>query len=132
MIFHVNPTIERFSMRKHTFQFHSRVQDTCRPDSDAFSCLWCRCLEFLLQSGATASLEDKQGYRPIHYAAAYGHKHCLELVRTHTHTHTFFQDYTPQDIIFILINTFFTHANRSLTLCSLFFFFFKPFYFKSS
>uniref|UniRef100_A0A8D0D5R9 Ankyrin repeat domain 44 n=1 Tax=Sander lucioperca TaxID=283035 RepID=A0A8D0D5R9_SANLU len=37
------------------------------------------CLEFLLQSGATASLKDKQGYSPVHYAAAYGHRHCLEL-----------------------------------------------------
>lgn len=48
----------------------------------------CRCLEFLLQNGATASLNDKQGYNPIHYAAAYGHRHCLELVSTHTHTHS--------------------------------------------
>lgn len=38
------------------------------------------CLEFLLQSGATASLKDKQGYNPVHYAAAYGHRHCLELL----------------------------------------------------
>lgn len=51
-------------------------------------CLCSRCLEFLLQSGATASLKDKQGYSPVHYAAAYGHRHCLELVSTHTHTHT--------------------------------------------
>uniref|UniRef100_A0A8C6L2I1 Ankyrin repeat domain 44 n=1 Tax=Nothobranchius furzeri TaxID=105023 RepID=A0A8C6L2I1_NOTFU len=53
-------------------------------------CLHCRCLEFLLQSGATASLKDKQGYSPVHYAAAFGHRHCLELVSslTHTHTHT--------------------------------------------
>uniref|UniRef100_A0A8C6L4J5 Ankyrin repeat domain 44 n=1 Tax=Nothobranchius furzeri TaxID=105023 RepID=A0A8C6L4J5_NOTFU len=43
-------------------------------------CLHCRCLEFLLQSGATASLKDKQGYSPVHYAAAFGHRHCLELV----------------------------------------------------
>ena len=56
--------------------------------------LWgvmCRCLEFLLQSGATASLKDKQGYSAVHYAAAYGHRHCLELVShthdTHMHTH---------------------------------------------
>ncbi|XP_037543071.1 serine/threonine-protein phosphatase 6 regulatory ankyrin repeat subunit B [Nematolebias whitei] len=52
------------------------------------------CLEFLLQSGATASLKDKQGYSPVHYAAAFGHRHCLELVRPppppHTHTHTQF------------------------------------------
>lgn len=49
--------------------------------------LCCRCLEFLLQSGATASLKDQQGYSPVHYAAAYGHRHCLELVGTHTQTH---------------------------------------------
>uniref|UniRef100_A0A3B5A7V4 Ankyrin repeat domain 44 n=1 Tax=Stegastes partitus TaxID=144197 RepID=A0A3B5A7V4_9TELE len=42
--------------------------------------LCCRCLDFLLQSGATASLKDQQGYSPVHYAAAYGHRHCLELV----------------------------------------------------
>ncbi|KAF7658025.1 hypothetical protein LDENG_00019070 [Lucifuga dentata] len=47
------------------------------------------CLEFLLQSGATASLKDKQGYSPVHYAAAYGHRHCLELLldRDENHQH---------------------------------------------
>nr|XP_015213793.1 PREDICTED: serine/threonine-protein phosphatase 6 regulatory ankyrin repeat subunit B [Lepisosteus oculatus] len=39
------------------------------------------CLEFLLQSEAEATLRDRQGYSAVHYAAAYGHRHCLELVR---------------------------------------------------
>lgn len=52
-------------------------------------CVWLpRCLEFLLQSGATASLKDKQGYSPVHYAAAYGHRHCLKLVRNHVRKNT--------------------------------------------
>uniref|UniRef100_A0A672I3Q0 Serine/threonine-protein phosphatase 6 regulatory ankyrin repeat subunit B-like n=1 Tax=Salarias fasciatus TaxID=181472 RepID=A0A672I3Q0_SALFA len=38
------------------------------------------CLEFLLQSGATASLRDHQGYSAVHYATAYGHRQCLQLV----------------------------------------------------
>uniref|UniRef100_A0A671NGT5 Serine/threonine-protein phosphatase 6 regulatory ankyrin repeat subunit B-like n=1 Tax=Sinocyclocheilus anshuiensis TaxID=1608454 RepID=A0A671NGT5_9TELE len=41
-----------------------------------------KCLEFLLQNGAAPSLKDKQGYSAVHYAAAYGHRHCLKLVRT--------------------------------------------------
>ncbi|KAK1797807.1 hypothetical protein P4O66_008163, partial [Electrophorus voltai] len=38
------------------------------------------CLEFLLKNGATALQRDKQGYNPVHYAAAYGHRQCLELL----------------------------------------------------
>uniref|UniRef100_A0A672I3R0 Serine/threonine-protein phosphatase 6 regulatory ankyrin repeat subunit B-like n=1 Tax=Salarias fasciatus TaxID=181472 RepID=A0A672I3R0_SALFA len=38
------------------------------------------CLEFLLQSGATASLRDHQGYSAVHYATAYGHRQCLQLL----------------------------------------------------
>lgn len=51
-----------------------------------------RCLEFLLQNDANPSIRDKEGYNSIHYAAAYGHRQCLELVSgsvlfslTHTH-----------------------------------------------
>lgn len=56
----------------------------------------CRCLEFLLQCGATASLRDKQGYSPVHYAAAYGHRHCLELVSTRVvNTHVLQCKYIP-------------------------------------
>lgn len=55
------------------------------------SCTY-RCLEFLLQNDANPALRDKEGYNSIHYAAAYGHRQCLELVScfvlTHTHTHT--------------------------------------------
>lgn len=39
-----------------------------------------RCLEFLLQNDADPSIRDKEGYNSIHYAAAYGHRQCLELV----------------------------------------------------
>uniref|UniRef100_A0A3B3CHE1 Ankyrin repeat domain 44 n=1 Tax=Oryzias melastigma TaxID=30732 RepID=A0A3B3CHE1_ORYME len=39
-----------------------------------------QCLEFLLQSGAAAALKDEQGYSPVHYAAAFGHRQCLELL----------------------------------------------------
>lgn len=40
----------------------------------------CRCLEFLLQNDANPSIQDKEGYNTVHYAAAYGHRQCLELV----------------------------------------------------
>lgn len=53
-----------------------------------------RCLEFLLQHDANPSIRDKEGYSSIHYAAAYGHRQCLELVScfdlfslTYTHIH---------------------------------------------
>lgn len=39
-----------------------------------------RCLEFLLQNDANPSIQDKEGYNTVHYAAAYGHRQCLELV----------------------------------------------------
>ncbi|KAM7380197.1 hypothetical protein PAMP_003510 [Pampus punctatissimus] len=45
------------------------------------------CLEFLLQSGATHSLKDKQSYSPVHYAAAYGHRQCLELLLDRDNSH---------------------------------------------
>ncbi|NXB10571.1 ANR44 phosphatase, partial [Cnemophilus loriae] len=38
------------------------------------------CLEFLLQNDANPSIQDKEGYNTVHYAAAYGHRQCLELV----------------------------------------------------
>uniref|UniRef100_A0ACB8FZH4 Uncharacterized protein n=1 Tax=Sphaerodactylus townsendi TaxID=933632 RepID=A0ACB8FZH4_9SAUR len=37
------------------------------------------CLEFLLQNEANPSIQDKDGYNTVHYAAAYGHRQCLEL-----------------------------------------------------
>ncbi|XP_078064916.1 serine/threonine-protein phosphatase 6 regulatory ankyrin repeat subunit C-like, partial [Mustelus asterias] len=36
-------------------------------------------LEYLLDSGADTSIQDKQGYTAIHYAAAHGSKQNLEL-----------------------------------------------------
>lgn len=43
-----------------------------------------RCLEFLLQNDANPSIQDKEGYNTVHYAAAYGHRQCLELVSAQT------------------------------------------------
>ncbi|KFQ31921.1 Serine/threonine-protein phosphatase 6 regulatory ankyrin repeat subunit B, partial [Merops nubicus] len=42
------------------------------------------CLEFLLQNDANPSIQDKEGYNTVHYAAAYGHRQCLELVSAQT------------------------------------------------
>ncbi len=44
-----------------------------------------RCLEYLLRNDANPALRDKDGYSAVHYASAYGHRVCLELVSTHTH-----------------------------------------------
>uniref|UniRef100_A0A8C9SQD7 Ankyrin repeat domain 28 n=1 Tax=Scleropages formosus TaxID=113540 RepID=A0A8C9SQD7_SCLFO len=41
-----------------------------------------RCLEYLLRNDANPGIRDKQGYNAVHYASAYGHRLCLELVRT--------------------------------------------------
>jgi len=35
----------------------------------------------LLRNRANASRRDKQGYSPVHYAAAKGHRLALEMVR---------------------------------------------------
>lgn len=65
-----------------------------------------RCLEFLLQNDANPSIRDKEGYNSIHYAAAYGHRQCLELVsvfscfifsNTDTHMHTYTHTYNPEN-----------------------------------
>ena len=47
-----------------------------------FCCNLCRCVEHLLhvKNRANASKRDKQGYSPVHYAAARGHKLALEMV----------------------------------------------------
>lgn len=44
------------------------------------------CLEFLLQNDANPSIRDKEGYNSIHYAAAYGHRQCLELLLERTNS----------------------------------------------
>lgn len=44
------------------------------------------CLEFLLQHDANPSIRDKEGYSSIHYAAAYGHRQCLELLLERTNS----------------------------------------------
>lgn len=38
-------------------------------------------MEHLLRNRANASKRDKQGYSPVHYAAARGHKLALEMVQ---------------------------------------------------
>ena len=40
-----------------------------------------RCLEYLLRNDANPGIRDNQGYNAVHYASAYGHRLCLELVR---------------------------------------------------
>ncbi|KPP75000.1 serine/threonine-protein phosphatase 6 regulatory ankyrin repeat subunit A-like [Scleropages formosus] len=39
-----------------------------------------RCLEYLLRNDANPGIRDKQGYNAVHYASAYGHRLCLELL----------------------------------------------------
>uniref|UniRef100_A0A8C5HPH9 Serine/threonine-protein phosphatase 6 regulatory ankyrin repeat subunit C-like n=1 Tax=Gouania willdenowi TaxID=441366 RepID=A0A8C5HPH9_GOUWI len=39
------------------------------------------CLDFLLENGANPTLKNSKGYSAVHYAAAYGNKQHLELVR---------------------------------------------------
>lgn len=54
----------------------------------ALCCVWLidvigvsvRCLEYLLRNDANPALRDKDGYSAVHYASAYGHRVCLELV----------------------------------------------------
>lgn len=43
-----------------------------------------RCLEYLLRNDANPEIRDNQGYNAVHYASAYGHRLCLELVRALT------------------------------------------------
>ena len=52
------------------------------PDSFLSCCDLYRCVEHLLhgRNRANASKRDKQGYSPVHYAAARGHKLALEMV----------------------------------------------------
>lgn len=45
-------------------------------------CLSVRCLEYLLRNDANPGLRDKDGYSAVHYASAYGHRVCLEMVST--------------------------------------------------
>lgn len=40
-----------------------------------------RCLEYLLRNDANPGIRDNQGYNAVHYASAYGHRLCLELVK---------------------------------------------------
>ena len=41
----------------------------------------CRCLEYLLDNGANPALKNGKGYSAMHFAAAYGNRQHLELVR---------------------------------------------------
>uniref|UniRef100_A0AAZ3RH72 Ankyrin repeat domain 28b n=1 Tax=Oncorhynchus tshawytscha TaxID=74940 RepID=A0AAZ3RH72_ONCTS len=47
-----------------------------------YELLTSRCLEYLLRNDANPGIRDNQGYNAVHYASAYGHRLCLELVRT--------------------------------------------------
>uniref|UniRef100_A0A9J8AVY5 Ankyrin repeat domain 28 n=2 Tax=Cyprinus carpio TaxID=7962 RepID=A0A9J8AVY5_CYPCA len=38
------------------------------------------CLEYLLRNDANPGIRDNQGYNAVHYASAYGHRLCLELI----------------------------------------------------
>lgn len=51
--------------------------------SSIFNDLLCvfRCLDYLLDNGANPTLKNSKGYSAVHYAAAYGNKQHLELVR---------------------------------------------------
>uniref|UniRef100_A0A8C9RUE2 Ankyrin repeat domain 28 n=1 Tax=Scleropages formosus TaxID=113540 RepID=A0A8C9RUE2_SCLFO len=43
-----------------------------------------KCLEYLLRNDANPGIRDKQGYNAVHYASAYGHRLCLELIASET------------------------------------------------
>uniref|UniRef100_A0A8C6KED5 Ankyrin repeat domain 28 n=1 Tax=Nothobranchius furzeri TaxID=105023 RepID=A0A8C6KED5_NOTFU len=63
----------------------SRNSDNLRsmceqPESKRDCCVF-RCLEYLLRNDANPGIRDNQGYNTVHYASAYGHRLCLELVR---------------------------------------------------
>lgn len=49
----------------------------------SFTTAFCcgRCLEYLLRNDANPGIRDNQGYNAVHYASAYGHRLCLELVK---------------------------------------------------
>uniref|UniRef100_A0A8C9X1D2 Ankyrin repeat domain 28 n=1 Tax=Sander lucioperca TaxID=283035 RepID=A0A8C9X1D2_SANLU len=43
-----------------------------------------KCLEYLLRNDANPGIRDNQGYNAVHYASAYGHRLCLELIASET------------------------------------------------
>uniref|UniRef100_A0AAZ3NP69 Serine/threonine-protein phosphatase 6 regulatory ankyrin repeat subunit A n=1 Tax=Oncorhynchus tshawytscha TaxID=74940 RepID=A0AAZ3NP69_ONCTS len=49
-------------------------------DTDGNELLTSRCLEYLLRNDANPGIRDNQGYNAVHYASAYGHRLCLELL----------------------------------------------------
>uniref|UniRef100_A0A671RXH9 Serine/threonine-protein phosphatase 6 regulatory ankyrin repeat subunit A-like n=1 Tax=Sinocyclocheilus anshuiensis TaxID=1608454 RepID=A0A671RXH9_9TELE len=71
------------SVNERDVRGRSPLHYTAAADSDG------KCLEYLLRNDANPALRDKDGYSAVHYASAYGHRVCLELVSTlHTHTLT--------------------------------------------
>ena len=81
-----------------------------------FCCVFYRCVEHLLRNRANASKRDKQGYSPVHYAAARGHKLALEMVRCTIYrtpysifTHCFFFSFPP---VFLIKLTEFCAASQ--------------------
>uniref|UniRef100_A0A8C5HQN6 Serine/threonine-protein phosphatase 6 regulatory ankyrin repeat subunit C-like n=1 Tax=Gouania willdenowi TaxID=441366 RepID=A0A8C5HQN6_GOUWI len=69
----------------------------------AASHTFCGCLDFLLENGANPTLKNSKGYSAVHYAAAYGNKQHLELVRPVS----FF--------FFFLLSVLFTQSETVLT-----------------
>jgi serine/threonine-protein phosphatase 6 regulatory ankyrin repeat subunit A len=55
--------------------------------SNSILCVCVRCLEYLLRNDADPAVRDHHGFSPVHYASAYGHTLCLELVRAAPPTH---------------------------------------------
>uniref|UniRef100_A0A3Q2QPZ1 Ankyrin repeat domain 28 n=1 Tax=Fundulus heteroclitus TaxID=8078 RepID=A0A3Q2QPZ1_FUNHE len=43
-----------------------------------------KCLEYLLRNDANPGIRDNQGFNAVHYASAYGHRLCLELIASET------------------------------------------------
>ncbi|KAJ3609681.1 hypothetical protein NHX12_024194 [Muraenolepis orangiensis] len=43
-----------------------------------------KCLEYLLRNDADPGMRDLHGFSPVHYASAYGHTLCLELIASET------------------------------------------------
>uniref|UniRef100_S4RRT2 Ankyrin repeat domain 52 n=1 Tax=Petromyzon marinus TaxID=7757 RepID=S4RRT2_PETMA len=72
--------VRTIAMRQ-SYNQHSHDTRICEPlICNASAAALHRCLEHLLQNGAEPALRDKQGYTAAHYAAAFGHRLCLELV----------------------------------------------------
>uniref|UniRef100_A0A452SSU2 Ankyrin repeat domain 52 n=1 Tax=Ursus americanus TaxID=9643 RepID=A0A452SSU2_URSAM len=68
-----------YAAASDTYRSHDAEEDEPLKESRRKEAFFC--LEFLLDNGADPSLRDRQGYTAVHYAAAYGNRQNLELVR---------------------------------------------------